>query len=309
MRRFQGPSRVVLVLLFCCIVPVCAFGQDAEEDTVAAPFFSDRARGWFWYETAPAVPAAGTHTPPVIPPAGPGALEDPRRALERIREELQIGLARALLDPTPERLRAYLSLNQRELRRAGDFATAWQRLLWNDPALDYRLLSPVDDGAVAARNQARGLARDAAMADLARRHGLWFFFRSDCPICHRFAPVLRRFATRYGFQVTAVSMDGGLLPGFPQSLPNRGAAERLGVRAVPALFLVDPQARQVKPVSQGYLSASELARRLLIIGGVPRSPGGTALLPRPRPPAPGAFPGAVSVPAGGSVFSRRGVLP
>ncbi len=254
-------------------------------------FFSDQARGWFWYEqplppapVPPSMAAESVDKPIDRPVDGPLSGEDPRLALERLRERLQISLARALLEPTPEHLRDYLRVNQQELRRAGAFAGAWQRLLWSEPDLDYRLRAPVSDAAVAARNQARAATTDQALAALARHQALWFFFRADCPVCHRFAPVLRRFAVRHGFRVLAVSLDGGALSAFPRALPDQGAAGRLGVQAVPALFLVEPRARRARAVGYGYLSATELARRLLSMGDapIPRT-GAAAARPLPRP--------------------------
>jgi len=54
-----------------------------------------------------------------------------------------------------------------------------------------------------------------------------FFFRGACPYCHKFAPLLKAFADRYGFRLVDVSLDGGGLPEFPTPQPNAQAAEAL----------------------------------------------------------------------------------
>jgi conjugal transfer pilus assembly protein TraF len=65
---------------------------------------------------------------------------------------------------------------------------------------------------------------------------LFFFYRSDCPYCHAFAPTLAAFQARHGIQVVAISVDGGPLPGFPNARPDNGIATTLKVSQVPAVF-------------------------------------------------------------------------
>ncbi|WP_328585588.1 conjugal transfer protein TraF, partial [Legionella bozemanae] len=41
-----------------------------------------------------------------------------------------------------------------------------------------------------------------------------FIYRSTCPHCHQFAPILRDFASSFHIPVEAYSLDGESLDGF-----------------------------------------------------------------------------------------------
>ena len=237
-------------------------------------YWHDHEQGWFWYRDA--VPTAPRDVSDRAEPESsrmPAAdATDPMRALQAWGAEVEDSLARAVLEPSAANLQRYMELNARTLAMAREFAIGWQRLLWRRPALDSRLAMPAADPAVQAVHDARDRYRRVRLRELAREQGLWFFFRGDCPVCHRFAPVLARFAWRHGFTVLAVSLDGGRLEEFPDARFDRNAAARLQVDAVPALYLAAPGRRAVTPVGYGYMSAGELGRRLIALAEEDRPP-------------------------------------
>ena len=104
---------------------------------------------------------------------------------------------------------------------------------------------------------------------------LFFFYRSDCPYCHAFAPTLAAFQARHGIQVVAISVDGGPLPSFPNARPDNGIATALKVSQVPAVFLAQPFTGRITPIGFGVLSESQLLERLAIVS----TPQGEAMLP------------------------------
>ena len=61
-----------------------------------------------------------------------------------------------------------------------------------------------------------------------------------------FGPLLRAFAMRHGLDVLAVSMTGGPLEGWPEAVPDRGRAAKLGLSGVPlpAVVLFDTAAKR-----------------------------------------------------------------
>lgn len=223
----------------------------------AEPHYRTRADGWFWYHTQPvAVKAIKPEPPP------PTAISY-QQQLTSFQDEVQESLARAILEPAPQHLQHYMRLNAKSLAMSGHFADAWQLQLQQQPSLDYRLRYPASDQALQSFNYYSAKQSDSRLRELAGEYGLWFMFRSDCPVCHRFAPVLRGFSERYGFSVLAVSLDGGILPDFPQPKFDTGIAEKLEVDLVPALFLVAPKQRSFNAVGYGYMSAEMLRQRLL----------------------------------------------
>ena len=111
------------------------------------------------------------------------------------------------------------------------------------------------------------------------RDHVLFFYRSDRPYCHAFGPTLQAFEARHTVsRVVAVSVDGGPLPGLPRARPDNGIATALQVTQVPAVFLAQPSSGKIMPIGSGVLSESQLLERISIVS----SPQGEAMLPAPR---------------------------
>jgi conjugal transfer pilus assembly protein TraF len=61
----------------------------------------------------------------------------------RSRRNLRELKAKAILEPTPENVTAYIRFQRAQLDRASLFSDVWQRAIWQDPDLDYTLQRPV----------------------------------------------------------------------------------------------------------------------------------------------------------------------
>ncbi|MEW6682648.1 MAG: conjugal transfer protein TraF [Nitrospirota bacterium] len=214
--------------------------------------FFDRSRdGWFWYLEHRSVP------PPKKPAQTP--LPPTVKAMRERAEEL---LARAIEEPTEARVVAYMAFQQQLTQRSEQFARVWQRVLWQHPELDPTVTEPVTAAALSPVQADRVRRQDAALSDLARTAGLFYFFSRHCPLCEVQSPILAAFAAAYGFRVIAVSLDGAPDPVFEQAKVDDGAAEKLGVTQVPAVFLARPPS-DVLRVGTGLLTMEELSRRIV----------------------------------------------
>ena len=194
----------------------------------------------------------------------------PESAMERIaklRRALEEARAEAILEPTTEKVAAYLHLQRETLERAATFSDVFRRTVWAAPELDYTLRRPVGALAKQLWSDERRVARDAALGKLGERYGLIYLGHTDCGGCRVFGPLLRAFATRHGLDVLAVSMGGGPLEGWPEAVPDRGRAARLGLDAspLPAVVLFDTKTKQVLPVGFGVMAEDQLAMRIFVL--------------------------------------------
>ena len=220
--------------------------------------------GWHFYcdreDEAPE--AAPTPPSPVADPAKPATarIAALRRALEEAR-------ARAILDPAPENVTAYLRLQQETLQRAAAFSDAFRRTVWATPELDYTLKRPVGALARQVWSDERRAARYAALARLGERYGLIYLGRAGCAGCRVFGPLLRAFALRHGLDVLAVSLTGAALEGWPEAVADNGRAARLGLgeAPVPALVLFDTATQRVLPVGFGVMAEDVMAQRIFAL--------------------------------------------
>ena len=226
---------------------------------------SESALGWHFYcdreqdeqEVQPAP------TPPSLPGDGQSATE----RIEAMRKALEEARAAAILDPTPAKVTAYLRLQQETLQRAAAFSDAFRRTVWATPEVDYTLRRPVGALAKQVWSDGRRQDRDAALARLGERYGLIYLGHAGCAGCKVFGPLLRAFAMRHRLDVLAVSLTGEALEGWPEAVPDRGRAARLGLgdAPVPALVLFDTATKRTIPVGFGVMAEDEMAERIFAL--------------------------------------------
>lgn len=251
----RAPRATLVALLVLAPVTV-AFAQVGGGPSA---YWSDRWRGWHFYEEPPPEPE-----PSPSPPSPPALSEsETLRDFERLQRAVEDTRHIAIMQPTEANVRRYMELEAQVVTRASYFADVAQRVAWTHPELDPTLQGrPVNALALDVYERQQSQSRAQAVAQLGQDHVLLFFFRSDCPYCHAFAPTLEAFQARHGLQVVAVSVDGGPLPGFPQARSDNGIAATLQVDQVPAVFLAQPYSGRIMPVGFGVLSESELLERI-----------------------------------------------
>ena len=266
--------------LALCLVVMLGSGTIvlAQPQDPGRPYWSDNWRGWHFYEDPPqeelvptARPALAIPSQPTAPPRPPELVE-----FERLQKTLENLRNIAIMRPTEGNVRRYMQLEMQVVNRASYFADVAQRVAWATPELDPTLQGrPVNAQALEVFDQQQRASRSTSVESLGRDHVLFFFYRSDCPYCHAFAPTLQAFESRHGIQVVAVSVDGGPMPGFPRARPDNGIATALKVTQVPAVFLAQPYTGKITPIGFGVLSESQLLERIATVS----SPNGEAMLP------------------------------
>lgn len=250
-------SMKCLVFLSWMVVAWILLSQAAHAEV----FWSEHAVGWAWYQEAEVLPD------PVQPRSFLPA--DPIQAMEALQKQVKQTLDLAILNPTTEHVKNYIALQNQLSERAGRFTQVWRTVLLNFPELDYSLQHPTNTIAKQIYLDKTHQQEDAAIQKLAQHSGLFFFYRSTCPYCQRFAPIIRNFSERYGISIVPITTDGISLPEFPNSQQDRGQAAFLKVTVEPALFTVDPVRHRIIPVSYGLLSEDELRERFLVIAQAP----------------------------------------
>lgn len=221
----------------------------------AEPFWSEHEKGWHWYDD----PA------PAVNNSKDAPVGDPVQQMEAWHQQVKQTLDRAILNPTQENVKAYITLQNQVAEQSGRFALAWRTALLNNPELDYSLSHPTNNLGKQIYLGEQKTQEDEAIATLAKHSGLFFFYRSNCPYCQRFAPIVKDFSTRYGIAVVPITTDGISLPAFPHSQIDQGQAARFKVNVEPALFTVDPYTQKIVPVGYGLMSQDELRARILAI--------------------------------------------
>lgn len=262
-RRFR--TAIMLAAMLGQAVPSTA--QDVGRSTSASAtdtgdaFYCGERRLGYWFYCVRPKPAPPETAQQQSPASTATA------ALDAITATLRELKARAIIEPTPANVTAYIRFQREQLDRASLFSDVWQRAIWQDPGLDYTLERPV--GAVAKRQwqDARTAERDSVMAHLGDRYGLFYFFAQTCGACEVMSPIVKAVADRWQLTVRAISTDGGPSRHFPNYTVENGQRPRMGLepKITPALVLWDSEAKRAIPIGYGVLSADELQDRIFLL--------------------------------------------
>ncbi|ELY4881471.1 thioredoxin family protein (plasmid) [Providencia huaxiensis] len=296
-RRFIKTSLAVLVgctVYSHSFLAVAAYGQEQEIKTSGdvyaggKEFQKEKDQGWFWKKDPPMpvkeepVPAPEPEKKPddekeqdkqmpVAPPSPPSAQEEKKGpapfSVVWFRENIQDIRDRAIDDPTPENVRAYLLAQRIMLDKASRYKDMAQLISITDPIIDEtgrRSTSSFGSlsQSVSAEENEKQVARE-----IGKKAGLFFFFKGEgCKLCSQQASVMQTFSYLTNIPVIPISIDGHNLPGnpFPNVRVDDGQAKKLQIRNVPAIALAIPP-DQTRIVSFGPISADQLVKRTVLI--------------------------------------------
>lgn len=231
-------------------------------------FYKRRAEGWHWYQDRKLSERKNEEDKKKVEHQSHQSLT-PTQLLKLYQKELERRLHLAIFFPTLENVKAYQELQKDLMERGQLFAERWMQSIYLNPHLDFTSYYPINQiGRHTYIDEEKKLKR-TKLKTLAQSYGFFFFFKGDCPYCHTFAPIVKRFAAKYGWVVKAVSLDGGTLKEYPKHLINNGIAERLSITHVPALIAVNPTTQQILPISYGISSEDEMETRIMTLIGKP----------------------------------------
>lgn len=263
----------VFIIALSLFFPSLAMASEKNEPVIEIgtekknkPFFEDRERGWYWNEVEPE-PVEEKEEKPTAQKAESVAALSPREQLKKQGEQWEDALATAILYPSQENYQNYLAMTAQIQQQGQFFAAGVKQTTIQNPQFDYTLKSPNNPQAIMAKNEQREKQSVQVLNAVSKNSGFIFFFRSDCPYCHKFAPVLKKFSEYFGFTIIPVSLDGGGIPDFPYPKQNYDLGRKLNVSVVPALFLVQPDTNRVATVGYGYTDWSELVSRVMVAAG------------------------------------------
>lgn len=239
----QGsPMNRLLLMILCCLTSYCANAGD---------YYVVHSVGWHWYDDPKEVKQENKK--PIIATA-----TDPDAVVSQAKQKINTALNTVIANPTVENIEKYLVLQEAMGARAEYISNLWKQALLKRPDLDYSLQFPTNNVALQVYHEKESGEKDASIVAFSKQTGLFFFYKSTCPYCQRFAPILKNFAARYGLTIIPVTMDGIPLPEFPDSRSDNGQSRKFNVTVTPSLFAVNPYTQKAYPVAYGLTSETEL---------------------------------------------------
>jgi len=245
--------------------------------TVQAGFFDHHAEGWHWYEALPLEDVLEDNKPEekASSSSSPNTPLKPKTStglVKAYRQELEKKLHQAWVNPTPQTLKAYQEMQKDMMTRSERFSNTWMQVVYENPSLDHTLVVPVNQKARHVYLDEDKKHKQETIRALSQTYGLFFFFKGDCPYCHQFAPIVKTFSETYGWEMIAISQDGGSLEEFPEVQPDNGLFAAWKVDVLPSLYAVNPNTGHVLPIAFGLTSLDQMEERIMTL--IQKKPGG-----------------------------------
>jgi len=257
----MGQTALIVLLSFT----TAAAAQDASR------FYESKAQGWFWYEPDPVEPEpvpspdvepepATVNVPAQTQPAAPAPF-----SAEWMRVNLPKYKDMAWDNPTLENVRAYMYMQRFAVDRSEQFSRMSELAVLGDPFLDEINRRPLADYGTHQVERQAGMFMEAAIADLAQKSGLFFFFKAGELYSEAQAPIVWDFQRQTGFEVLPISADGEPLSDniYPNFQADNGHGAELNILSYPAFFLVSEDG-DIESVAQGMVAVSDLKSRILV---------------------------------------------
>jgi len=223
---------------------------------ISASWYEAKDQGWMWYKAVPH-PRKENKNRPLSSKVSSNNLTA-RDKVKKIQEAFEESTAKSILDPTLPNVAQTIKLQRLIVERASKFSDMW--MLAN--LLDTQNFDPTSHDNAAYREIRRKEDEkqlNLKLKILSKHYGLFFVFKSSCPYCHRFAPIVKEFSTLFGFEVKAISADGGVMNEFKNAAQDNGALKIINPQGVyPALFLANPKTMEIIPIAWGLVSITEL---------------------------------------------------
>jgi conjugal transfer pilus assembly protein TraF len=233
---------------------------------ITVPAFAYRAVGWHWYNELPFVKEKQEKDKKEEKSKGAGFSQNSATAeIDKLNKFVQEAKAQAILYPTEANVRDYIALQNHVAEKAAVFSRVWQKVLLDYPELDYRVSNPTQSSIQSVVYDEKHKREDDAIKFFRERYGLFFFYRGNNPIDQELAKVVETFTKDNQVFLMPISVDGRMLETFAANSIDRGQAKKLGVEYFPALILVDPSSKKIKPLNYGFISGAELRARFLQI--------------------------------------------
>ncbi len=220
-------------------------------------YYRTNPQGWHWND----MPLVDQHK--LVKPKTVQAtsqVSNPLAVLHRVQRQLQAAKALAVLQPTVANTARFYAMQHWISERATQFAQTSRLVMLLYPSLDYGLQHPSNTQADQLAQLQHAERDQQRLHQLAQTDVLIFFYRGGQALDQLLAKTVAQFAAQANMSLLGAPMDHRALAVMPKNLTDFGQAATLGVKALPALVLVNPTTRESQVVVYGAFSQAALPR-------------------------------------------------
>ncbi|PHM59562.1 type-F conjugative transfer system pilin assembly protein TraF [Xenorhabdus ishibashii] len=189
--------------------------------------------------------------------------EKAMRQMKAVQKKLEESKIVAIMNPTTTNIAIYKTYQDFFTEKASVFSSQWEKTLLEYPHLDYNIQNSHYNATATIKTTTERQAQAKAVKLVNQQYGIFFFYRGGEPLDNHLAKIVKEFSQQYDLAIIPISVDGKISSEYPDSKINEGQFETMKVKYLPAVFLVEPKKGNFKPLSYGFISQDDLARRVL----------------------------------------------
>lgn len=232
--------------------------------SVSAPTLAEQApNGWRWYNEPKAVQKrqAEKKKQSATPSVTVTRTMSSKQQLDWFKAAHEEAQAAAIIDPTNEQKAALLMhMNKYVADKSSSFGMTFKKVLHTTPELDYLKDRPAE--AAARQEHLKGI-RNKHIDSIHKMSndgwGMFYVYNGSDKLSDTLGSSLQNFSDKHGIALLGISKDANLANSVRQNeIDDKG---RLDVPFVPAIVLVNPITKEMKPLSYGFISMDKLYGR------------------------------------------------
>lgn len=243
---------------FIFIGVICTLSPFVHAQTIENNFYDDerrRYRGWIWFEQKKLENEQRQKQHKEL--AQNINPDEAKEELERFKEEMDDKRAIMMTRPTAETVRDYMEMEAKMWEDAFALEKAHREAKFKYPHLFDKAKEPTNVHAVKFKRNIDAKAKEEKVESFAKEFDLVLFSKANCSYCHEFAPALKNFSEKYGFNTEEISMEGpmtGLFNG--KHMPALGKV--LGIEVTPTVVAVSKDGKHAFELIRGYVTVAEM---------------------------------------------------
>jgi conjugal transfer pilus assembly protein TraF len=213
-----------------------------------------KAQGWNWYNT-PYIDYSDDDEDekPIQPVIQPVPISYSQQMLDfkKYYKEMQ---DKAVITQNVEDVAYAAQLRSWMMEQSKSYGRSMEKALMKYPSLSHELKFPTAQVARQVSYHEQQQKINEAIKLISQHFGLFYFYKGNNLYDQAMAPSVQELADMYGLVLIGFPVDGVALKSIKNNHVYSNQMQALGVKALPALFLVNPKTKQSIPLTYGFVA-------------------------------------------------------
>ncbi|CDZ81949.1 conjugal pilus assembly protein TraF [Candidatus Rubidus massiliensis] len=226
-------------------------------EQLSAGWLNRKAEGWSWYEDKVKKQNNYHEESDKLSPVAQMEIE---------RKTYETKLSQAVLDPTEENIESLMIEQKKIMDRSSKFSKIWTKILLSNPELDSTINNPITQYGVTIAKDIERDKKNKLIGLLKEEFGLILFTKGNKE-SQAFALVVKEFVKKHKWELIPVSVDGEIIPAFPNAQLDQGIVDKLGISIYPSLIMLNPKTEELIPIGFGMISLEQIENNIVNLFG------------------------------------------